>query len=261
MPKRKTLRRKTTKRKTRKGGVRLGSGMHGEVIYPGIACSGKDPKTYVTKVLPEGEMNEDYDEVKMRKVSAILKSIDPNQEYFIYPDFCNGQIGPLTKENEEDIKGPREGYEEGTYDTYPIGEFKSYNMKIGVTTFSAKWKEAYKLRTFYLRAAKDETAEAKYRPLVVSYLEKVLNDGKHLLIGLQKLHKAGILHNDINHGNILYMEDGKPRFIDFEECILNPKKKAKDDEITELIWMLAQGGLENAYPELYDEFKMKLLSP
>lgn len=261
MPRRKTLRKRTKRKRTRKGGVRLGSGMHGVVIYPGIACEGKDPNTYATKVLSQGEMNEDYDEAKMKQVSAILKSIDPEQEYFLYPDFCETKQGPLTKENEEDIKGPRENYEEGYYDTFPIGEFKSYNVQKGEESFKNKWKETKNYWKMYREAATNTTLEAKYRPQVESYLQRVTPDAKHLVQGLRKLHAAGILHGDIQAGNIVYMKDGKPRFIDFEECTIKKiSKKEKEQELQELIQVMTAGDLEEPYPELYDEFRMNVLS-
>ena len=212
MPRRRTFRRKPTKRKrTRKGGVRLGS----NVIYPGIACEGKDPNTYATKLFFKGsESHLYYDEAKMRKVSEILKKIDPDQQYFLYPDFCDTKQGPLTKQNEEDIKGPREAYEEGTYDTQVIdlNKYDSYNMRNGKQTFADKWKAADKKQ-------------------IHSYLK----DATHLVEGLQKLHSAGILHDDMHAGNIVYTENGPPKFIDFDDCSV---KKVTDEESKKEIRLL-----------------------
>jgi hypothetical protein len=92
--KRKTLRHKRRARKTRKGkgGVRLGKGAFGAVYHPGIPCKGKNPTEYVTKVLRiggilthEGALNTIK---RLKTISAKLKEIDPNQDFFLYPEFC-----------------------------------------------------------------------------------------------------------------------------------------------------------------------------
>lgn len=254
--KHKTVRRKTTRRrrtvkKNRKGGAVLGDGIHGHVIYPGILCKGKDPTTYVTKVLPEGEMNQDYDEKKMKDISAILKQIDPEQKYFIYPDFCDTEIGPLTKENEKDIQG----------------SFKSYNMVKGEVSFADKWKQRQGFWNIY-NAIIDENnndnklaLQNKYRSTIRTYLDSVTEDTTHLLKGLKKLHDAGILHNDIQSGNILYMKNGKPRIIDFEESELKrPTKQEQEKEIQKLIDTVTRLGLRDAYPDLYQMFTEKVFT-
>lgn len=240
MPKRKTLRKPIKRKRTRRGGVRLGD----SVIYPGIPCKGKDPNTYATKLFSKRRLYaDDYDEAKMRTVSAILKSIDPEQQYFLYPEFCETEQGPLTDENIIDIKGPRENYEEGYYDTMKVdlNDYDSYNMRNGEMSFAKKWKQYDKSQT--------------------QYVTDLTSDAKHLVQGLRKLHAAGILHNDIQAGNIVYMKDGKPRFIDFDECIIKKiSEKKKEREIEELIEVMAAGHIGNPRSELYRVFRSSVLS-
>jgi serine/threonine protein kinase len=237
MPKRKTLRRKHTKRKrTRKGGVSLGD----SVIYPGIPCEGKDPTTYATKLFPKRRLYaEDYDEAKLRQVSSILKQIDPDQQYFLYPEFCDTKQGPLTEGNIEDIKGPRESYEPGYYDTMKVdlNDYDSYNMRNGEISFAKKWKQYDKSQT--------------------QYLTDLTSDAKHLVEGLRKLHAADVLHGDIHTGNIVYMKDGKPRFIDFDDSILKTTLTEKESkrEIKGLVSAIA-GSLRS---DLYTQFKASIL--
>jgi RIO-like serine/threonine protein kinase len=50
---------------------------------------------------------------------------------------------------------------------------------------------------------------------------------------LQELHGLGILHGNINKYNIFLTADG-PKFIDFEESILDSDKKAKSFNLEKL---------------------------
>ncbi len=87
-------------RHQRGGMSRKGEGANAAVILPAIPCEGEsEPRTgYVSRV-PLPEAPERFDPAPP-DVVAILRTIDPEQDYFYYPVDC--KAGVLTEENKKD---------------------------------------------------------------------------------------------------------------------------------------------------------------
>ena len=86
--------------KTRRGGKILGKGANARVIYPAIPCKdGRNMTRKVSRVLVK-ERRERNDLLGNHPILEILKTIDPKQKYFLYPETC--EPGELLPENIED---------------------------------------------------------------------------------------------------------------------------------------------------------------
>jgi serine/threonine protein kinase len=86
--------------KTRRGGKILGKGANARVVYPAIPCKdGRNMTRKVSRVLVK-DRRERNDLLGNHPVLEILKTIDPEQKYFLYPETC--EPGELLPENIED---------------------------------------------------------------------------------------------------------------------------------------------------------------
>lgn len=244
--KRKTLRRKRQPRKTRKrrGGAKLGEGGFGRVYAPGAMCDGTQAE--VTKVLSVGiSRSQALNMIKRLKgISAELKKIDPNQDFFLYPEFCEGKT-ELSDENRKDR------FRE---DDLPI----SYNMKRADKTLREAHKEAFdevdRIQDAIMNFESMEIAIRKHRPAV----EALVNDTflpmfKKIKELLDKLHSANILHGDMSAENVMVMKDGTYRLIDFDLSRINAtplEPFQKRQEMKELVDKSLRK-LGKMYPDLY----------
>jgi len=175
---RRVRRRKQTRRRKRKGGEKVGQGNSGMVIKPAISCRGKDTTDKVSKVF-FGKENFERIKNSIGPVLIKLKEIDPEQKYFLYPELCD-DIGELTEENKKD--GVTE--ENKQY---------SYLMKRGKNETLLKFIETTK--------PSEEEAVA-----ILKKVQEILN----------LLHKHNIYHGDFHSENVLRMDDGTFRIIDFD---------------------------------------------
>jgi len=191
---RRIRRRKQTRRK-RKGGKKLGEGKNGFVVDPAIACIGKDTSGKVSKVFLKQEK---FEKTKnsIAPVLAKLKEIDPEQKYFLYPEFCD-TVGDLSEENKTD--GVTE--ENKKY---------SYLMKRGKNETLLKFIEDTK-------PSEDEIVA------ILKEVEGILNI----------LHKNNILHGDFHSENVLRMDDGTFRIIDFDVARIVTEEELKTVKMKE----------------------------
>jgi serine/threonine protein kinase len=60
-----------------------------------------------------------------------------------------------------------------------------------------------------------ENFRSSGRELVDDNIKASLNG---ILAGIKHLHSLGLVHNDINPGNVMFDEDGTPILIDFDSC-------------------------------------------
>jgi len=181
------VRRKKQTRRKKRGGKTLGEGKNGMVISPAIACKTTDTTGKVSKVFFEKEK---FDTTKnsIAPVLIELKKIDPNQESFLYPEFCD-EIGELSAENKVD------GVTEET-------KHYSYLMKFG---------EGQTLLKFITETKPSEDQIV----VLLKQVQELLN----------RLHKNNILHGDFHSENVLRMNDGTFRIIDFDVAqIVDPSK-------------------------------------
>lgn len=200
---RRTIRRKkqTRRRKQKAGMAKLGEGAYAKVIYPAIPCKGKDTSKYASKVfnpdeeILDGEELSDYFEgLKTNPVFARLKEIDPEQKYFVYPEFCT-EMGELTEENKKD----------GVTD-----EMKQYSYLIKKGGKSLK-------EEFEAKAGEVDDYVAYLKPIVTDVFAK-----------LKILHDNGIIHGDFHTANVIRMDDGTTRIIDFDRSkVFDPVVIAK----------------------------------
>lgn len=90
------MRRRKTKRR---GGKLVSDGTNAKIFYPAIPCKdGRDMTRKVSRVLKKEYQSKDR--LLNKKLYTILKGIDPNQNYFIYPESC--EAGELTLDNKDD---------------------------------------------------------------------------------------------------------------------------------------------------------------
>ena len=246
--KRKTLRRKRQARKTRKrkGGVKLGEGGFGRVYAPGMLCKGTPAE--VTKVFDLTSGNMDDQEVmdtirKLKVISAKLKEIDPNQDFFLYPDFCDEEP-ELSAENKKD-----------GLTVYDIAI--SYNMKRADKTLrvahKADFDEADTMIDTIMESEDLEIMKRKYRPTAEALTNKfVVIFGKVKSL-LDKLYTIDILHGDMSAENVMVMKDGTYRLIDFDLSKIKStpvESSEKKDEMDDLV-RKSLLGWSRVYPDLF----------
>jgi len=90
-----TRRKKYRSVKRFRGGKVLGQGVNAKFIYPAVPCKdGRNMKKYGSRIpdIPERVMR--------KELLEKLKNIDPDQKYFIYPEYC--EPGDLLPENIKD---------------------------------------------------------------------------------------------------------------------------------------------------------------
>ena len=172
-------RRKRTRRK-RRGGKKIGYGANGVVIDPAIPCIGKDITGKVSKVFFGREKFEKARQT-IEPLLAKLNEIDRNQTSFLYPELCY-KVGKRSKENEAD------GVTEKT-------KHYSYLMNRGGNET---------LLGFIIRTKPSE--------------DKIVAMLKEVQELLNKLHDNNILHGDFHSTNVLRMDDGTFRIIDFDSA-------------------------------------------
>jgi len=183
----KRTRRQTRKKQTRRrkrGGTKIGQGASGKIYYPAIPCNDLDTSDYVSKVFRN---KSEFNELKYEIIDtlSILAKIDPKQEYFLYPIFCES-FGDLSDENKKD------GITEDN-------KVYSYLTKKG-----GKSVETILLEKMEFMMSYDEKLKI-LKPIVAEAIR--LNT---------ILTEAGLQHNDFHPGNIVMMPDNSYRIIDFD---------------------------------------------
>ena len=229
-PTRRVRRRKQTRRK-RKGGKKLGEGMYGFVVDPAIACVGKDTSGYVSKVFSPKESHytgtpESFlKKVKANPVFAKLKEIDPKQKEFIYAEFCDTP-GKLSEENKAD--GVTEENKKFSYLMKRGGRSLHHEIKEKalppLSESAAIMKQAMDtVPTSASNMIIDATVD-HFTPKVkaaVTYLRPIVAEVFRLR---DKLYDNGISQGDLHPGNVLRMDDGTLRIIDFDGAVVfDPK--------------------------------------
>ena len=225
--------------------MKLGEGGFGRVYAPGMLCKGTPAE--VTKVFDIGsEMTHEgamSTIKKLKVISAKLKEIDRNQDFFLYPEFCDEEP-MLSKENKKDGLT--------VYDI-PI----SYNMGRADKTlrdaYKAEFDEADKMMDTIYDSEDLEIMRRKYRPAAEALADKfVVIFGKVKTL-LDKLHSIDIVHNDMSSQNVMVMKDGSYRLIDFDLSRINStplEPFQKRDEMKTLVSMSLMGW-SKVYPDLY----------
>ena len=225
--------------------MKLGEGGFGRVYAPGMLCKGTPAE--VTKVFDIGsEMTHEgamSTIKKLKVISAKLKEIDRNQDFFLYPEFCDEEP-MLSEENKKDGLT--------VYDI-PI----SYNMGRADKTlrdaYKAEFDEADKMMDTIYDSEDLEIMRRKYRPAAEALADKfVVIFGKVKTL-LDKLHSIDIVHNDMSSQNVMVMKDGSYRLIDFDLSRINStplEPFQKRDEMKTLVSMSLMGW-SKVYPDLY----------
>lgn len=187
------IRRKKQTRRKRRGGKKLGEGKNGVVIDPAIPCIGKDTTGKVSKVFFEKEK---FEKTKKSITPVLIKlnEIDPEQESFLYPEFCD-EVGDLSEENKTD------GVTEET-------KHDSYLMKRGDNKTLLKF-----------------ITESNFTE------DQIVVMLKEVQVLLNKLHDNNILHGDFHSTNVLRMNDGTFRIIDFDVARVVDLNKDKHGRI------------------------------
>lgn len=224
----------------------MGEGGFGRVYSPGMLCKGRPAE--VTKVLTVSrELSHPaaLNTIKRLKlISVTLKEIDPNQESFLYPEFCDEEP-TLSDENKKDGLT--------VYDI-PI----SYNMRRADKTLREAHKSDFdKADTMIDTIMESEDLEIlrrKYRPeaeaLVTQTFLPIFKKVKELL---DKLHSVNIVHNDMSAENVMVMKDGTYRLIDFDLSVTmnDPLETFQKREEMKKLVSTSLMGWSRVYPDLY----------
>ena len=191
----------TTTRKLR-GGKYTGKGTYGCGFAPALRCEGETVRQFglFTKLMILAEAT------KEERKRAIIQPVDPDMKYILYPvKICKVNKTLLGRDN------PENNVQSCTLGRYPedIDNARAVQYIDGGIDFE------------------------KFEPKAYNVLP-VFQSLQNLFLGLHKIHKAGVSHNDIKPANIVTKEseDGSfvTRFIDigFIHEMKNGVKKADD---------------------------------
>ncbi len=258
------------KRNTRKqkGGEILGEGRYGIVVWPGIPCKkpNLDPRTYVSKVFyayKNLKNKRNYEEhKKIIEISNKLKEIDEQQDYFIYPVFCE-EFGELSDDNKKN--GVQEHQKAFSYMLKKAGKtmMETHRKKLREATFFPSKTYEINGKEFEKRKQAGESYEKITEDMKAKLAEKLRPEAEKLIEDLrtiiepvfpiiERLHAAGIVHGDLHPGNIVYGEDGKPRLIDFDMAKFSEKKGDFNLEKITFILNIIPGWMDS-FPDLFDK--------
>ena len=196
-----TRRTKALRKKTRRGGKFLAQGQTAIVIDPPIQCKdGRDMSKYVTRV-SKREKYEDLVSKDHPRLIKRLKEIDPDQQYFYYPEYCTP--GNLSEENKLD----------GI--TYKNKKYSEILLK-----GSDEWNPIANTARSWVGFLKRK-ARGKKLPMTAKTQEQL----DHLAKAIKLLHDNGIVHGDLHGRNVIMADDEMPRIIDFEYALVDTKEK------------------------------------
>ena len=159
----------------------MGKGTYGCGFAPALRCEGETVRKFglFTKLMIEEEAEKEKEKL------GILQPVDPDMKYILYPvKICKvneALIGPDNPEN---------NVQSCNLANYPddLNEARAVQYIDGGIDLEKFVVEAYK---------------------VLPIFQSLPN----LFIGLHKLHKAGVSHNDIKPGNIVLKEHEGPIFV------------------------------------------------
>lgn len=223
----------------------MGEGGYGRVYAPGMLCKGTPAE--VTKVFDIGrEMSHEAAMNTIRKlkvISAKLKEIDPNQDFFLYPEFCDEEP-TLSEENKKDGLT--------VYDI-PI----SYNMKRADKTLYEAHKDDFdkadKMIDTIMESEDMQILRRNYRPEAEALADKFVGIFGKVRTLLDKLHSINIVHEDMSSQNVMVMKDGSYRLIDFDLSRINstPLEPFQKREEMKTLVSMSLMGWSKVYPDLY----------
>jgi hypothetical protein len=179
---------------------RIAEGAYGFIVFPAIPCIGVDTSRKVSKVFktPSAiadrykERYRSFEEIRSQLTPVVerLKGIDPGQQYFVYPEFCDTP-GELT----DDLRAA------GVDDT---NKYTSYLMTYCSDALPAveMFEQFQHMLTAVLARNEKQPWEQK-----MLLLDKVYTAYKPFMQSLfaiaGKLQHARITHGDLHLGNIL----------------------------------------------------------
>lgn len=201
--------RKTSKNRLLKGGMFLDKGGFGCVITPALKCS-VSKKINLNKSVSKIIRSEDEDVINEITISKLLQEIDPNDIYFIsIKDNC--LLTEIPKER-TDIIGVKYSYDgkKKTYNTSekPNLDKKHCDLDLDENPINLIMPfGGLSLNKLMKYKRKDNTnIKSMIHQLFVTNIKLLF---KHLLIGLEKLHRNRIVHKDIKQKNIMVYLDPK----------------------------------------------------
>ena len=203
-----TKNRKTSKNRVLKGGVFLDKGGFGCVITPAIKCS-HSKKINLNKSVSKILRTEDEDTINEISISKILNQIDPDDTYFIsIKDSC--VLTDIPKERNDIIGVNYLDKKKRKYNTTekPNLDKKHCDLDLDVNPINLIMSfGGLSLNKLMKYKRKDNTnIKSMIHQLFVTNIKQFF---KHLLIGLEKLHRNRIVHKDIKQKNIMIYLDPK----------------------------------------------------
>ena len=194
-----------TKSKTLKGGKFIDKGGFGCVVQPALPCNNisKNLTNYVSKIIsiPDDDINEEI------YISTLLKQIDPVFDYFVtIKDYCYITQLPNGRTNVVDVE-----YKDKNFTKYNVSSKLKLDKKY--CHMDLKHKPINLILPFggislskIMKVNRQSTynIKSKIHQLFVTNIKSIL---KHLLIGIELMHRNKIVNRDIKQKNIMiYVE-------------------------------------------------------
>jgi serine/threonine protein kinase len=219
---------KYSKTKTLKGGKFLDKGGFGCVVQPALPCNNltTNLNNYVSKIIsiPDDDINEEI------YISTLLKQIDPVFDYFVtIKDYCYISKLPSGRTNVVDVE-----YKDKNFTKYNVSsklnldkKYCHMDLKMKPINLILPFGGISLSKIMKVDRQTNYNIKSKIHQLFVTNIKLIL---KHLLIGIELMHRNKIVNRDIKQKNIMiYVE---PTMV-FKIQTMN--LKIPDPNITKLL--------------------------
>jgi len=183
--------KRSTSRSSKRGGSIIGTGSYGCVYHPNLRTDTNNTEDlrYVSKVVSRSSFHSEYD----KKLIEILLRIDPHQHYTVYP--VGTGIIQDTPNNHRQLKTCE--YVPSTCGVMPSHDCITRNFREITFKYSGIDLGTYVDRIMNAKLS-TEAFNTRVRNLIAGL--------RNVLVGIQKIQRAGIIHRDLSAYNIIVRE-------------------------------------------------------
>ena len=228
------------KKNNLKGGKKLGEGSFGCVITPPIPCKDNSIKNekYISKIIKANNKRDYEDTMHEIRLGSLFKKIDPESKYFTFIfDYCQIKK-PVQRSDFKIIKSDK-------LLTNKITKNKSfcYTTKKDKTYNLIQKNAGYNLDDVLVYSKFSED-----RKIIKNRFRSIV---RHMIIGLRKCHKIGIINHDIKADNMGIRIEGINPYVTYFDFGISEDIKDLDTSSYQEISSSVYGTPGYISPDMY----------